>query len=111
MTKSMKHQMTVSALGILASALICAKTVCAETAQTGAGRTPAEISIAKAEEQIAKQPGHIPNYSGLAMAYARRARETSDVGFYAKAEETLQRALKIEPDNFDALKVRAWLLL
>ena len=45
------------------------------------------------------------------MAYARRARETSDVAYYAKAEETLERSFKVAPDNFEALKVRAWLLL
>jgi tetratricopeptide (TPR) repeat protein len=73
--------------------------------------TPAEIGISKAEEQIAKQPNHVAYYSSLAMAYARRARETSDVIWYTKAEETLQRAFKIEPDNFEARKVQTWLLL
>jgi tetratricopeptide (TPR) repeat protein len=94
------------ALSVLASA-----TVCAQTAQTTAARTPAEISIQKAQEQIAKQPDHVPYYSSLAMAYARRARETSDVAFYTKAEETLERAFKVDPANFEALKVRTWLLL
>src|ERR1019366_8887692 len=54
---------------------------------------------------------HVPYYASLAMAYARRARETSDVAYYAKAEETLQRSFKVAPDNFEALKVQAWLLL
>lgn len=104
----MKNRVIVlSALGILASVAVWA-----QTSQTAAQVTsPAEISIRKAEEQIAKQPNHIPYYSSLAMAYARRARETSDVIWYTKAEETLQRAFKIEPDNFDAMKVRTWLLL
>jgi tetratricopeptide (TPR) repeat protein len=79
-------------------------------AQTAAP-TPVEIGIQKAQEQIAKKPGHVPYYTGLAMAYARRARETSDIAFYTKAEETLDRAFKIEPGNFEALKVQAWLLL
>jgi tetratricopeptide (TPR) repeat protein len=101
---SMKIRVIVSgALGIIASVVVCA-----QTAQTA---TPAEISIRKAEEQIAKQPNHISYYSSLAMAYARRARETSDVIWYTKAEETLQRAFKIEPDNFEARKVQTWLLL
>src|ERR1700693_5432731 len=93
------------ALSVLASAAVCA-----QTAQTAA-RTPAEISIQKAQEQIAKHPDHVFYYSGLAMAYARRARETSDVAFYTKAEETLDRAFKVDPANFEALKVRTWLLL
>jgi len=103
----MNHRGTATfALSVLASAMVCA-----QTAQTAAARTPAEISIQKAQEQIAKQPNHVPYYSGLAMAYARRARETSDVSYYAKAEETLEQSFKIEPDNFEALKVRVWLLL
>jgi tetratricopeptide (TPR) repeat protein len=96
----------LSALSVLASVAVCA-----QSAQTAATPTPAEISIQKAQEQIAKQPNHVPYYSSLAMAYARRARETSDVSYYAKAEETLERAFKVEPDNFEALKVRVWLLL
>jgi tetratricopeptide (TPR) repeat protein len=73
--------------------------------------TPAEISIAKAQERIARQPDRAANYDSLAMAYARRARETSDVAFYTKAEETLQQAFKMAPDDFEAAKVRTWLLL
>jgi len=103
----MNHRAGVlCALSVLASAAVCA-----QTAQTAAARTPAEISIQKAQEQIAKQPDHVPYYSGLAMAYARRARETSDIAYYTKAEETLERAFKVDPANFEALKVRTWLLL
>ena len=99
-----------SAPVFLSLSLLASVLVCAQPAQTAA-QTPAEISIHKAQAQIAKQPNHVAYYSGLAMAYARRARETSDVAYYAKAEETLARAFKIEPDNFEALKVQAWLLL
>ncbi len=92
----MKHQLAVLfAIGSLAAF----------------AQTPAEISIQKAQEQIAKHPDHVAYYSGLAMAYARRARETSDVQYYTKADETVNQALKISPDDFEALKVRAWLLL
>jgi tetratricopeptide (TPR) repeat protein len=73
--------------------------------------TPAEVSIRKAQEEVAKKPGHAPYYNALAMAYARRARETSDVAYYAKAQETVKKSLQIAPDNFEARKVEAWLLL
>jgi tetratricopeptide (TPR) repeat protein len=85
--------------------------VWAQPAQTAATRSPAEISIQKAQEQIAKQPDYVPYYASLAMAYARRARETSDFGYYAQAEETLDRSRKLDPDNFEVLKVRTLLLL
>jgi tetratricopeptide (TPR) repeat protein len=78
---------------------------------TETARTPAEISIRKAEQDIARKPQHVPYYNALAMAYARRARETSDVGYYGKAEETLQRSFSLAPDNYEGLKVKTWLLL
>src|SRR4029079_437039 len=109
--KPMNHQAAaLSVPALLSLSVLASAAICAQPAQTAAP-TPAEISIEKAQEQIAKQPKHVSYYSGLAMAYARRARETSDVAYYAKAEETLDRASKIEPDNFEALKVQAWLLL
>lgn len=78
---------------------------------TISAQTPAEIGIQKAQELIAAHPDHVAYYTGLAMAYARRARETSDVQFYAKADEVVDRALQISPDDFEALKVRTWLML
>jgi tetratricopeptide (TPR) repeat protein len=73
--------------------------------------TPAETAIEKAQSEIAQHPDHVPYYNALAMAYARRARETSDVQFYAKAEETLKRSFAIAPDNYEGLKTQAWLQL
>ena len=98
----MNHRLAViCGFTTLACAAVCAQ----------APRSPAEISIQKAQAQIAKQPDHAPYYGSLAMAYARRARETSDVSYYAKAEETLERSFKIEPNNFETLRVKTWLLL
>jgi len=73
--------------------------------------TPAETAIRKTQEDIAKRPDYYPPYNALAMAYARRARETSDVQFYAKAEETLKKSFALAPDNYEGLKVQTWLLL
>src|SRR5215472_9366325 len=73
--------------------------------------SPAQASMQKAQEQIAKHPGHYPYYNELAMACARRARETSDAAWYGKAEEALKGSFAIAPDNFEGLKVWTWLLL
>ncbi len=73
--------------------------------------TPAEMAIQQATAKIAGQPEHAPYYNSLAMAYARRARETSDVAYYTKAEETLKKSLALAPDNFEALKTVTWLQL
>jgi tetratricopeptide (TPR) repeat protein len=85
--------------------------VLAATAALASAETPAEVSIRKAQEEIVKKPDHAPYYNALAMAYARRARETSDVAYYAKAQEAVRKSLAIAPDNFEARKVEAWLLL
>jgi tetratricopeptide (TPR) repeat protein len=73
--------------------------------------TPAETAIAKAREEIAKKPDYYGGYNTLAMSYARRARETSDVAFYAKAEETLKKSFALAPDNYEGRKVETWLRL
>lgn len=75
------------------------------------GLTPAETSIQKAQAEIARRPEAFAPYNSLAMAYARRARETSDVAFYGKAEETLRKSFALAPDNYEGLKVQTWLLL
>jgi tetratricopeptide (TPR) repeat protein len=73
--------------------------------------TPAETAIQKAQQEIAKKPEYVPYYNALAMAYARRARETSEVAFYGKAEETLKKSFSLAPENYEGLKVQCWLLL
>lgn len=45
------------------------------------------------------------------MALARRARETADPAKYDEAQEALARSFQLAPDNFEGLKIRAWLLL
>jgi len=85
-------------------------TVLLLTATAFAG-TPAQTAIERAQAEIAKHPDHAPYYNVLAMAYARRARETSDVQYYAKAEQTLKHSFALAPDNYEGLKTQAWLQL
>jgi tetratricopeptide (TPR) repeat protein len=73
--------------------------------------TPAERAIEVATAKVERQPANYPYYNELAMAYARRARETSDVQFYTKAEDTLRKSFALKADNFEGLKVQAWLEL
>jgi len=73
--------------------------------------TPAETAIQQALRNIEKQPAYCPYYNALAMAYARRARETADARFYTQAEETLRKSFAISPGNFEGLKVETWLQL
>jgi tetratricopeptide (TPR) repeat protein len=79
---------------------------------TGDARTsPADARIRAAEEKIRQSPNSPDGYNLLAAAYAAKARETGDFGLNAKAEEALTRSFEIEPDNYNALKLRARLLL
>ncbi len=73
--------------------------------------SPAEQSMAQAQRLIEKNPRNYEAYNALALALSRRARETSDVNFYAEAEETLKKSFKIAPDNFDGKRIQVWLLL
>ena len=73
--------------------------------------TPAERSVLQAKWLIEKNPKDFEAYNALALALSRRARETSDVNYYAQAEEALQKSYAISPDNFDGKRIEVWLLL
>jgi len=73
--------------------------------------SPAERKIAAVENAIRKNPNKAEPYSDLAMALARRARETSDAAYYARAEEALKKALELSPQNLAVQKVGVWILL
>ena len=76
-----------------------------------AAPSPAERKIEVARRAIERNPRQADTYADLAIALARRARETSDTEFYAEAHRTLKRAIEIEPSSFAALKAEVWILL
>ena len=73
--------------------------------------SPAEQSMAVASQMIEKNPKNFEAYNALALALSRRARETSDVKFYAMAEDALKKSFEIKPGNFDGERTHVWLLL
>ncbi len=73
--------------------------------------SPAERSMAQARKLIEKNPKDFEAYNALALALSRRAREISDVKFYAQAEETLRKSFEVSPGNFDGERIHVWLLL
>jgi tetratricopeptide (TPR) repeat protein len=78
---------------------------------TDAKLSPAEQSIANADRLIEKNPKNFEAYNALALALSRRARETSDVKFYAQAEDALKKSFEISPANFDGERTHVWLML
>ena len=73
--------------------------------------SPAEQALAAAQKVVAANPHKADGYTQVALALARRARETSDTAYYTKAEEAISRSLELSPDNFQAKKMRVWVLL
>ncbi|MBA2705146.1 MAG: tetratricopeptide repeat protein [Blastocatellia bacterium] len=73
--------------------------------------TPADARIQTAQQAIAQSPNKPEGYNLLASAFMQKARETGDFGFNARAEGALVRSLEVDPENYDAIKLRAKLLL
>jgi tetratricopeptide (TPR) repeat protein len=81
------------------------------TLRTDVRLSPAERGMAQANQLIAKNPKNFEGYNALALALSRRARETSDVSYYAQAEEALKQSFETAPGNFDGERILVWLLL
>jgi len=73
--------------------------------------SPAEDRMARAQQTVQKNPSYASAHSQLALALAQRARETADTAYYARAEQSIVRALDLDPQNLEALRARAWVLL
>lgn len=99
----------LAVLLLMAAAAVAQTTTVSVSAD--AKLSPAERSMAQANRLIEKNPKDFEAYNALALALSRRARETSDVTFYAQAEETLKKSFEISPGNFDGERIHVWLLL
>ncbi len=77
----------------------------------GAALTPAERHVARARQALLREPRSARVRADLALALARRARETSNTDYYVQAQHVLDEALTEAPGDYDALKARAWVLL
>jgi predicted Zn-dependent protease len=73
--------------------------------------SPAEKQIAFVNAQIAKNPGKSNLYTELAIGLIRRERETCDKTFFDQAQAALDKSLKLTPENLEAQKVEAVLLI
>ncbi len=67
--------------------------------------------IAAAQKIIEKTPTAPIGYNKLAVAYIRRARETGDFSLNVNAQSAIDRALEVDPQSYDAHKLKASLLL
>lgn len=100
---------------ILAVAVLTLGLAAGMVAQTQSSQSipvsSAQQKITQAQVQVDRNPKRYQAYNQLAMALARRARETSDVSFYTKADAALAKSFEISPGNLEGQKVQAWILL
>jgi len=73
--------------------------------------SPAQKKLAWAQKEIRKNPNRFQIYNAQAMALSQRARETGNPQYYIQAGKALDRSQQLAPDNFNAQKIRVWLLL
>src|SRR5947199_4752333 len=94
-----------------ANLLVSLCIILAQFAHSQTSLSPAEQGMAAARRLIEKNPKNFEAYNALALALSRRARETSDVTFYAQAQDALGKSFEISPANFDGERTAVWLLL
>jgi tetratricopeptide (TPR) repeat protein len=82
----------------------------AESAASGP-QSLADRQLRAARAFVESRASDPKGYNLLAAAYMQKAREADDFGVNSKAMEALDRSLQLAPDNYDALKLRAKLLL
>lgn len=73
--------------------------------------TPAERHIKRAEALIAQSANDWGGYNELALAYSRRARETSSHDWYDKAQSVIDKLPSTQRQNFEVRKTQAWIHL
>lgn len=103
----MKKKLVAIMLFVLGSSAVFA-----QSAVTMEGKfSPAQLNITRAQALINKNPRDFEAYNALALALARRARETSDPSFYTQGEQALQKSFAIAPANYDGARIQVWLWL
>lgn len=73
--------------------------------------SPAERRIAAAHQSVSLHPKRVDGWNELALALARRARETGDPAFYREAWQATEQALSVSPGDLEARKLQVWVRL
>lgn len=77
----------------------------------GGVETPGDKIVRQAQGLIVRAPSNPAGFNLLASAFMQKARETGDFSFNTRAEAALDKSLAVKSDDYDALKLRAKLLL
>ena len=82
----------------------------AAAVEQSAGRAEPASGIPALQERLQRLPDDWTAWTALGSAYVRKAQQTADPTYYARAEEAYARSLAIRPDdNADALTGQATL--
>lgn len=73
-----------------------------------ARRSWADEQISHAEEKLRTLPNEANFYVELATGFMNKARESGDGSYYTRAEAACQKAFQLDPDNYAALRIVAW---
>lgn len=85
--------------------------VVAEHAPVESFASPADKAMKRAMLAVEVAPNYPDAYNQLCEAYLQKARETGDFSFNGRAEAALAKSFEVRPDNYEALKLKAVLLL
>jgi tetratricopeptide (TPR) repeat protein len=99
-------QFTAICIGIVSTAIAAE-----HLPQPSSVKSPASQKIDLATKAIETNPKNADAHNALALAFTRRARETSDPSFYDQAAEEVKESLRLAPDNFEARRIETWVAL
>lgn len=74
--------------------------------ENNAAKSATDAEVEAAQKIIKNNPEAAAGYLMLSRAYIRLARETGDFKINTQAENAIDQALKIEPQNLNALKLK-----
>ncbi|MDX6438362.1 MAG: hypothetical protein QOF45_945 [Gaiellaceae bacterium] len=113
----MKSLVTATVIVALALGLLLGGVARESRSATAAGPAPVEAEALRAgfapgdtqalilrfQADVAARPANAHSAALLGLAYAQRARETGDTAYVARADRALRRAVRLEPQNLEAL--------
>ncbi len=103
--------LVLSSLILLTNACVKQEASKVESSANSSPAVSADSGIAAAQKIIEQSPNEAKGYNLLAARYIRLARETGDFSINTTAENAVNRALEIEPNNPDAKRMKGSLLL
>ncbi len=86
-------------------------TVVAQQSTSPRGQSPAARRIELARKVLAGDPKRSDAWNELALALARRARESADPAYYSEAWTATEQSLQFEPGNLEGRRLQVWILL